>query len=199
MSGRAASDRILAMAPVPRSDIVYRCLFAISLDHVIATARALGKNDKAAELSALRERVAATINSLAYDPQRKSYGSQAEDILALQSGIVPANDARAVAADLKRQVMVDWEGHLSVGFIGVRFISSVLSDFGHSDVAHHLWTVNTWPSWRWLYENGYDTANSYWNDFHVPGKLPAARFIQSEKTGGRCLVLRVALWHPTGL
>ena len=57
----------------------------------------------------------------------------------------------------------------------------MLGDLGHPEVAHHLWNVNTWPSWRWLYENGYDTANSYWNDFHVPGKLPSARFIQSEK------------------
>ena len=164
-----------------RSDIVYRCLFVITLDRVIATARVLGKNDKATELGALRDRVAATINKLAYDSKKKSYGSQAENVLALQAGIVSANDVPAVADALKRQIMVDWEGHLSVGFIGVRFISSVLSDFGQPAVAHHLWTVNTWPSWRWLYENGYDTANSYWNDFNVPGKLPAARFIQSEK------------------
>lgn len=164
-----------------RSDIVYRCLFVIALDQVIAMARVLGGNEEAAELGALRERVAATVNKLAYDSGKKSYGSQAENVLALQAGIVPAIDVPAVAGDLRRQIMVDWGGHLSVGFIGVRFISSVLSEFGHPDVAHHLWNVSTWPSWRWLYENGYDTANSYWNDFHVPGKLPAARFIQSEK------------------
>lgn len=164
-----------------RSDIVYRCLFVIGLEHSIATARVLGRSDHATELDALRARVVATINKLAYDPQKKTYGNQAENILALQASIIPASDVPAVAADLKRQIMVDWEGHLSVGFIGVRYISSVLSELGHPDVAHHLWNVNTWPSWRWLYENGYDTANSYWNDFHVPGKLPAARFIQSEK------------------
>lgn len=164
-----------------RSDIVYRCLFVIALDRFIATARVLGRNGKVAELAALRERVSAMINELAYDSKRQSYGSQAENVLALQAGIVPASDVAGVAADLKRQILVDWGGHLSVGFIGVRFISSVLGDFGYPEVAHHLWNVSTWPSWRWLYENGYDTADSYWNDFHVPGKLPSARFIQSEK------------------
>ena len=162
-------------------DLVYRCLFVIGLDRVIATTRFMEQPGTAERLGALRERIAAEINRRAYDPAGKSYGSQAGDVLALQAGVVPSDAVAGVAADLRRRIMVESEGHLSVGFIGVRYISSVLGDFGLADVAHHLWTVNTWPSWGWLFENGYDTSNSYWNDFNVPGKLPSARFIQSEK------------------
>lgn len=162
-------------------DVVYRCLFVIGLNRLIGTTRVLGQGAVADQLDALRERISREINRRAYDRVRKSYGSQAANVLALQAGVVPPADVAAVAADLRRQIMVEWEGHLSVGFIGGRYISSVLSAFGHPAVAHHLWKVNTWPSWGWLLESGYDTSNSYWNDFNVPGKLPSARFIQSEK------------------
>lgn len=162
-------------------DVVYRCLFVIGLDRLIGTTRALGQDAVADRLGVLRERIRREINRRAYDRIRKSYGSQAANVLALQVGIVPPADVAAVAADLRRQIMEEWEGHLSVGFIGVRYISSVLGTHGHAAVAHHLWKANTWPSWGWLLENGYDTSNSYWNDFTVPGKLPSARFIQSEK------------------
>lgn len=164
-----------------RGDTVYRCLFVIGLDRLIAVAQALGEEKAAGDLTVLRGRVAAVINQLAYDAGKKSYGSQAEDLLALRAGVVPKEDIAAVAADLKRIIMDDWQGHLSTGFIANRYICSVLSEFGYADVAQHLWNVNTWPSWRWLYENGYDTSNSYWNDFNTPGKLPVARFLQSEK------------------
>lgn len=162
-------------------DTVYRCLFVIGLNRLIPTAKALGRTKEAAELAALRERVAATINLLAYNSQKKSYGSQAENVLALHAGVVPKADIPAVAADLKRIIMEEWQGHLSTGFVANRYICSVLTDFGHPEVAQHLWNVNTWPSWRWLYEQGYDTSNSYWNDFNTPAELPKARFIQSEK------------------
>lgn len=165
-------------------DVVYRSLFVIGLDRVIATLRPLGRANTAEMLAALRGRVAGEINRRGYDPVRKSYGSQAGDLMALQAGIVPDGDVAAVARDLHDRIMIEAEGHLSVGFIGVRYICSVLSDFGYPDIAHHLWTVNTWPSWRWLYEMGYDTSNSYWNEFAVPGKPPTARFVQSEKPVG---------------
>ena len=127
-------------------DTVSREWFVIMLNDVITSAELLGKSDHVVPFKEFRNGAAQVINENAYDVSRKSYRRQAEDILALWGRIVPGGDVEAAAKDLDQIIMDEWDGHSPVGFIGARYISSALSDFGYSDAALHLWKVKTCPS-----------------------------------------------------
>lgn len=88
--------------------------------------------------------------------------TQTSYVIALAFNLMPealrANVARDIVADIKQR-----GGHLSTGFIGVKYLNPVLSDFGHLDVAYQLLFNKTFPSWGYPIEQGATTIWERWD------------------------------------
>ncbi len=97
-----------------------------------------------------------------YDRQRRSFGSQTADAMALSLNLAPEGEEQAVADSLARSIIETHGGHSTVGIMGHRFIYEALADHGHADVAHALLTQTTWPSMGFLFGIG---ATTLWEVF----------------------------------
>ena len=62
------------------------------------------------------------------------------------------------------------DGSMSVGIIGTRVLYSVLSDFGHGDMAVNMVATTKWPSYGYLIAHD---ATSLWEDFYIEERLYA--------------------------
>lgn len=115
------------------------------------------------------------------DPaDRDSYGSQCANLLAVQYGLVPDGKEAVVMANVVRDIQDRWDGHLSVGWLGLPVICSELSKWGYGDVAMQLFNNDTYPSWGFFLKNGFTTTPEGWSA-GAPDTLPTTRVIQSEK------------------
>ena len=57
------------------------------------------------------------------------------------------------------------DGHLRTGFLGTPFITQVLDQSGHSDVAFSVLFKETYPSWFYSINQGATTMWERWNSF----------------------------------
>ena len=57
----------------------------------------------------------------------------------------------------------DFDGHLYVGNVGMRYAMEVLSRNGHADLAYRLCTIDTYPSWGYMIKKGGTTIWELWN------------------------------------
>ncbi|HZK65385.1 MAG TPA: alpha-L-rhamnosidase C-terminal domain-containing protein, partial [Puia sp.] len=61
------------------------------------------------------------------------------------------------------KTMNDFKGHISTGLIGAQWLMRTLSGNGRSDIALHLATDTTYPSWGYMVKNGATTIWELWN------------------------------------
>ena len=100
-------------------------------------------------------------------------GSQSSYLIALHCGVVPA--ALVTAAVGKLVANIEAAGRrVQVGFLGVRHVCPILTEYGHADLAYHLATSTEFPSWGYSVVNGATTIWERWdgwtkeNGFQVP-------------------------------
>ena len=83
-------------------------------------------------------------------------------VLGLAFDLMPDNlrerAAQLLADDIKKR-----NGHLSTGFIGVKYLNPVLSENGYLDVAYQLLFNKTFPSWGYPILNGATTIWERWD------------------------------------
>ena len=82
-------------------------------------------------------------------------------LLAYQFGILPAEKIRDHLLRKIRQ----FDGHLSTGFVGIRYLLPTLCDLGQTDLAYELLTRVDYPSWCYSVVNGATTMWERWNSF----------------------------------
>ncbi len=94
------------------------------------------------------------------------YGSQTATVMALQFGMVPQDKIESVV----RGLVFDIEGvkgtHHAVGIHGMRYIYTVLSQYGHEELAHEVLTTPTFPSQAYVVNYGFTTwpeRQFYWD------------------------------------
>ncbi|MBB3696628.1 glycoside hydrolase family 78 protein [Flammeovirga yaeyamensis] len=85
------------------------------------------------------------------------YGSQTATVMALQFDMVPKEKIKAVIDGLEHNIVVEKSGHHSTGIHGNRYIYSVLSKHGKSDLAYDILTVPTFPSQTYVMNYGFTT------------------------------------------
>ncbi|MDP2883785.1 MAG: glycoside hydrolase family 78 protein [Ignavibacteria bacterium] len=83
-------------------------------------------------------------------------------VLALAFDLMP-DSLRACAAQLLADDIKKRNGHLSTGFIGVKYLNPVLSENGYLDVAYQLLFNKTFPSWGYPIQNGATTIWERWD------------------------------------
>ena len=102
----------------------------------------LGKNSDAKRFEELAGRIKEAFNKALFNSSEKSYGrgTSFSYLWPLFLGIVPDEYRREVTANFISHIIDTWDGHISTGIQGTKYIFSVLSDNGYADVAYKMAT-----------------------------------------------------------
>ena len=95
------------------------------------------------------------------------YGSQTATVMALQFGIVPSDMVQAVINGLQYDIKAVKGGHHATGIHGSRYIYSVLSEYGKTELAHQILTTPSFPSQAYIMNYGFTTwpeRQFFWED-----------------------------------
>ena len=166
--------------------LMYSAYFFHNCRILARVAERLGHADDAAEFSALAEKVRAGFLARFYNPAKKKFESetQCSYILPLAFGLVPPDDHAAVVANLVEDIMVKHHGHLSVGLTGMQWFMQALTDAGHPEVAYHVATRTTRPSWGYMVSQGGTSMWERWDqDTRDPGMNGESQLILAGNLG----------------
>jgi alpha-L-rhamnosidase len=127
-------------------------------------ARALGKNEEAAEAEALAATIKTVFNRKFLQPGTGRYdtATQACQAFALYLGLVPVEEQERALAVLVRDIEDAHAGHLTTGIFGTKFMLHALADSGRADVAFKVVNQKTFPGWGHMLENGATTLWEHW-------------------------------------
>lgn len=98
-------------------------------------------------------------------PDSVFYGNNTAtaNILPLAFGIVPDDCKKDVVDNVVRNIIVDNDGHVSCGVIGISHLLRTLTENGYGDVAYLIATNTTYPSWGYMAQKGATTIWELWN------------------------------------
>ncbi len=137
--------------------------------HRLATAMAeiagiLGKDADRAEWTVLADAIGTAFNARYLDRERHTYasGSQASDALALDLGVVPAEERLAVLGHLIAGIEAAGD-HVTVGEIALPSLFRVLSAAGRDDVVYRIASRTDHPSYGYQVVNGATSLTEKWD------------------------------------
>jgi len=151
--------------PVALSSTAFHYLDASIL---AKTAAILGKNDDAGYYSGLKDKIAAAFVAEFYDKESKTFGSQTADAMALDFGLVPVGDEKAVSDAIVRNMKEKYDGFMHTGIFGLGRIGQALSRFGNSKMAWDMFTKTGENSFAYMWTDA--DATSLWEILPVNGK-----------------------------
>ena len=125
----------------------------------------LGRTEDQHYFGNLAQRVLQGFNRRFFDPASATYESrtQCSYVLPLAFGLVPPEHRQAVCDNLVQAIMVQDQGHTSVGLIGMQWQMQVLTDIGHPEVAFRIATRTQRPSWGYMISKGATTIWERWD------------------------------------
>jgi len=173
---------------------------AYAFENVATFARiatALGRADDAARYEAAADRIRAAFNRACLNGARDAYVTasdpgyrQTSNLLALAFGLVPADAEQAVEARLLREIAAKGD-HLDTGALGTRQLLVELTRRGHGELAYTLVTQPTYPSFRFILDQG---ATSWWEGWEPTVRSYDHTFVQG--TVDQWLIERVGGIRP---
>jgi len=156
----------LSIKPDTPKEVLATAFFARSTDLVARAAEVLGKKSDSNKYRSLFENIKAAFNSayIAQDGRIKG-DTQACYALALAFNLLPdqlrANAAQYLADDIDKK----HDGHLSTGFVGVKYLAPALAESGRLDLAYKLLLNDTFPSWMYSIKQGATTIWERWDGY----------------------------------
>ncbi|MCC5806874.1 MAG: glycoside hydrolase family 78 protein [Opitutales bacterium] len=147
----------------PMKNLLATAFWADDAAKMAEMAHALGYREDAARFEAMFEVVRDAFQKEFYSGDgRLTVETQTAYLLALAMNLLP-EDVRARAAEhlVENIRKLDW--HLSTGFIGIRFLNPILTDYGYADVAYKLLLQDDYPSWLYPVKHGATTIWERWN------------------------------------
>jgi alpha-L-rhamnosidase len=126
-------------------------------------AGAAGRADDAAGYRALHAKIRlAFTDAFADGDGQVTSGTQTAYVLALHMQLIPDELRAAAAAHLVAAIRAaGW--HLTTGFVGAGYLLPVLSSCGHDEAAYRLLAQSSYPSWRYMLDNGATTIWERWD------------------------------------
>lgn len=144
-------------------ELIGTAFYAYSTRLMAKIAGVLGKSADSGRFDALADDVRnAFVNTYVNPDGSIIGGTQTSYVLALHFDLLPEDLRHKAAAELARNIR-QRDNHLSTGFVGTPYISSVLSDNGYLDVAYTLLNQTTWPSWLYSITQGATTIWERWD------------------------------------
>ena len=125
----------------------------------------LGKDDDAKFFQQEYDTITAIYNSRYLDTLTGNYanGTVTANILPLWFGMVPNKLEDKVFANIINKTNNDFGGHVSTGVVGIQQLMRTLTHYGRADLALHLATDTTYPSWGYMARRGATTIWELWN------------------------------------
>ncbi|GGX80222.1 alpha-L-rhamnosidase [Streptomyces fructofermentans] len=150
-------------------DVVATAYFAHSADLAARIADELGKDP--APHRDLFERVRTAFQKAYVGGDGRVKGdTQTAYVLALSMDLLPEG-LRTAAADRLVALIEAKDWHLSTGFLGTPRLLPVLTDTGHTDVAHRLLQQRSFPSWGYQIDKGATTMWERWDSIRPDGSF----------------------------
>ncbi|WP_218917274.1 alpha-L-rhamnosidase [Niabella ginsenosidivorans] len=143
--------------PIPLSATAFHYLDAGILQK---TAAILGHKEDQQYYSALKTKIAHAFVTAFYDHINKTFGSQTADALALDFGLVPPGDEKAVSAAIVRNMKEKYHNFLHTGIFGMGRIGKALSRFGNAAAAYNVFTKKGAYSFEYMWASA--GATSLW-------------------------------------
>ncbi|MFI9604575.1 alpha-L-rhamnosidase [Streptomyces sp. NPDC052043] len=157
----------LNVADETPKDVIATAYFAHSADLAARMATELGK-DPASCLDLFERVREAFRNAYVTSDGRVKGDTQTAYVLALSMDLMPDGLRKAAADRLVALIQArDW--HLSTGFLGTPRLLPVLTDTGHTDVAHRLLQQRSFPSWGYQIDKGSTTMWERWDSIRPDG------------------------------
>lgn len=155
-------DWLSINAETPR-DLLATAFWAYDAALMSRMAKAIGRNEDSRVFAAVSDLVKAAFQKAYVSPDGRIQGNtQTGYVLALAMDLLPASLRDHAATYLVNDIKAK-DGHLSTGFIGVKYLNSVLNESGHLDMAYHLLMNRTFPSWLYPVLNGATTIWERWD------------------------------------
>jgi alpha-L-rhamnosidase len=144
-------------------DFIATAFYAYSASILAETAKVLGKTDDEKMYTDIFNRIKQVfINEYVTPGGRVGTNSQTSYILALKFNLLP-EDLRGKAAQFLANDIKSRGNHLSTGFLGTPFISSVLTQSGYAELAYDLLLQESYPSWLYPVKMGATTIWERWD------------------------------------
>lgn len=147
-----------------RPDLIASAFYAHTVDLLIRTGRALGKDMSVYE--ALYPKITA-----AFRAQFPTYKTQTEHALAICFEL--SDNPAQTAADLARLLEKDG-GKMQTGFIGTPYLLHALSRHGYTKQAYDLLLREDYPSWLYQVNKGATTIWEHWDGIKEDGSFWSA-------------------------
>jgi alpha-L-rhamnosidase len=153
-------------------DLLSTAYYYYNMRMVEKTANFLNQTDDAQYFGAAAQKVEKAFNKTFLDTLTGIYlnNTQAAYAIAIEFGLVPDKYKQKVADRLVHNILVEHNGHLTVGCPGVKWLMQALTHIGRSDVAYTILTQTTRPGWGYMVEKGGTSIWERWDcDTQTPG------------------------------
>jgi alpha-L-rhamnosidase len=151
------------------TEMVASAYYLYSATLVSMAAEVLGKADDVKVYAALAENIRAAMRKEFVTPNgRVASDTQTADVIALFMGF--ASDKAKTAASLNKKITANGD-KLNTGFVGTAYLSRVLSENGHNDLAYKLLLNEDYPGWLYEVKNDATTIWERWNSVKPDGGL----------------------------
>jgi len=149
--------------PIPLSSTAFHYYDASILSQV---AQVLGKKEDAVYYADLKEEIGKALIAAYYND--KTFGSQTADAMALDFGIVPVADRKAVSDAIVSNIYDKYDGFIHTGIFGLGRIGQALSRYGNSDAAWKVFSKKGENSFEWMWTSA--DATTLWEVLPVSEK-----------------------------
>lgn len=127
---------------------------------LVETACLLEKNDDAQRYKKKGQAILEEMTATLYNAREKTFGSQGANVLALDFGLVPKGDEKAVADAIVRNMIEKSDGFMHCGIYSLSRIGSILARNGKAEAAWNMFTKKGENSFSYMWEVG--DATSLW-------------------------------------
>ena len=150
---------------ITRSPVLQTGILCGTIDLLVKFAGLTGNDADIPFYVGMKERVVDAFNREFFDPERNCYDNNTltANLIPVYFDLVPAGHKQAVVENIVSRIENDFDGHLCVGNVGMRYVMEVLTRNGHADLAYRLCTIDTYPSWGYMIKKGATTVWELWN------------------------------------
>lgn len=145
--------------PVPLTSTAFYYQITLCMEKF---AQELGYLDDENHFQSLAKRIRHQFNARFLDIDARTYGTQTGNVIALALGLAPEELKESIANTLALDLSEKSRGHVTMGIHGMRYIFSVLSNWGHDDVCQQILQTTTFPGFRHLISQ---EATTFWEMF----------------------------------
>lgn len=155
-------DWLSINADTPK-DLLATAFWAYDASLMVEMAKATGRSEAQRKYEEVFNAVKSAFQKAYTKADGNIHGqTQTAYILALAFDLMPAHLRSAAARFIVDDINAKG-GHLSTGFIGVKYLNPALTDMGYLDVAYQLLLNRTFPSWGFPITQGATTIWERWD------------------------------------